>query len=117
MSLSKILALGEQDRVIRGQVERITYHANSQEPVVKNVIRDRVTEDMVDTFNKQFRKPIEKEVYKLDALDRPIVATDEHGNEITDAEGNPVYETQKKIFKYRTPQIDLDLEAVDRGLL
>jgi hypothetical protein len=85
--------------------------------VVKNVIRDRVTEDMVDTFNKQFRKPIEKEVYKLDEYGRPIVATDEHGNEITDADGNLVYETQKKEFKYRTPQMDLDLEAVDRAML
>ena len=117
MSLSKILALGEQDRVIRGQVERITYHANTQEPVVKNVIRDKVTEDMVDTFNKQFRKPIEKVVNVLNRDGNPIRQTDDQFNELVDVDGNPLYETQKKVFKYRTPEMDLDLEAVDNSQL
>jgi hypothetical protein len=54
MSFNKIIELGQQDLVLEAQLQRITYQANDEVKGTKNIIRDRITDDMVDTFNKQF---------------------------------------------------------------
>ena len=113
MSLNKIIALSHQDLVLEAQLERITYQANDENRGTKNIIRDRITTDMVDTFNKQFKTPITKRVNETDEYGNPIPEVDENGDDREDAEGNTIYKTKEVQYKYRTPEMDLDLEAVN----
>ena len=113
MSLNKIIALSHQDLVLEAQLERITYQANDENRGTKNIIRDRITDDMVDTFNKQFKTPITKRVHVLDENGDSIPEVDENNDVREDAEGNTIYKTKEVQYKYRTPEMDLDLDAVD----
>ena len=113
MSLNKIIALSHQDLVLEAQLERITYQANDENRGTKNIIRDRITTDMVDTFNKQFKTPITKRVNETDEYGNPIPELDENNDEREDAEGNTIFKTKEVQYKYRTPEMDLDLDAVN----
>jgi alkylhydroperoxidase/carboxymuconolactone decarboxylase family protein YurZ len=113
MSFNKIIELGQQDLVLEAQLQRITYQANDENKGTKNIIRDRITDDMVDTFNKQFKQPITKRVNVLDDYGNSIPEVDEDGDDREDAEGNTIYKTKEVQYKYRTPEMDLDLEAVN----
>ena len=113
MSFNKIIELGQQDLVLEAQLQRITYQANNENKGTKNIIRDRITDDMVDTFNKQFKTPITKRVNEIDEYGNSIPEVDEDGDDREDAEGNTIYKTKEVQYKYRTPEMDLDLEAVN----
>lgn len=113
MSFNKIIELGQQDLVLEAQLQRITYQANDENKGTKNIIRDRITDDMVDTFNKQFKQPITKRVNEIDEYGNSIPEVDEDGDDREDAEGNTIYKTKEVQYKYRTPEMDLDLEAVN----
>ena len=113
MSLNKIIALSHQDLVLEAQLERITYQANDENRGTKNIIRDRITTDMVDTFNKQFKQPITKRVNETDEDGDPIPEVDEHNYARRDEDGNIIYKTKEVQYKYRTPEMDLDLDAVN----
>jgi hypothetical protein len=113
MSFNKIIELGQQDLVLEAQLQRITYQANDENKGTKNIIRDRITDDMVDTFNKQFKTPITKRVNETDEYGNSIPEVDENGDAREDAEGNTIYKTKEVQYKYRTPEMDLDLDAVN----
>ena len=113
MSFNKIIELGQQDLVLEAQRQRSTYQANDENKGTKNIIRDRITDDMVDTFNKQFKTPITKRVNEIDEYGNSIPEVDEDGDDREDAEGNTIYKTKEVQYKYRTPEMDLDLEAVN----
>ncbi len=49
----------------------------------------------------------------MDENGDPIPEVDDHGYVRRDEDGNIIYKTKEVQYKYRTPEMDLDLEAVD----